>query len=381
MALGVIFLSCKSQKEEVKRNNDVSDEIISKLQAAGFVTSEGLRKYEDGYIVEDDIYLTESQIDELVAQNQESLTNGRTDHYASSSQVTRLPRTIQVYMDVTFGTFMQNAFDAALARYNAVNMSLRFTRSSNISTADIRIMSFYEVSSLLGISAGFPSGGNPANLIRLNTYYFNNSTARADASTVIAHEIGHAVGFRHTDFMNRAFSCGASNGGNEGDAGVGAVHIPGTPTAPSSGSWMLACSNGSDRPFTTQDRVSLLTLYPQTFTTNTYRMFGGAQLLQGQSLRSIDSRFTLTMQTDGNLVLYDNLNRALWHTNTAGRPYITRCIMQNDGNLVLYDNSLVPYWATNTHMYPGSYLRLQDDGNLVIYQGTTARWASNTCCR
>lgn len=379
MTFGVIFLSCKSQKEEVKRNNDVPDEIISKLHAAGFVTSEGLRIFEDGYIVEYDIYLTESQIDELVAQNSDQLANGRAEHYATTWQVNRLPRAIQVYMDPAFGTYMQNAFDEALARYNALSISLRFARSTSSSSADIRIISFYEVSSLLGISAGFPTGGNPANLIRLNTYHFNNTTTRADAATVIAHEIGHAIGFRHTDFMNRAYSCGS--GGNEGDAGVGAVNIPGTPTAPSAGSWMLACSNGTNRPFTSQDRTSLLALYPPTSTSNRYILNGGVQLLQGQSMRSIDSRFRLTLQTDGNLVLYDNLNRALWHSNTHGRPYITRCLMQTDGNLVLYDNAFVPYWASNTHMYPGAYLRLQDDGNLVIYQGSAARWASNTCCR
>lgn len=379
MALGVIFLSCTSQKEEVKRNNDVSDEIISKLQAAGFVTSEGLRKFEDGYLVEYDIYLTESQINELAVQNSEQLNNGRTEHFATTYQVNRLPRTITVFMDPTFGSFMQNAFDDALARYNDLGISLTLNRTTNSSTADIRIVSFFENSTLLGISGGFPAGGNPANLIRLNTFHYNNSSMRADATTTIAHEIGHAIGFRHTDFMNRAFSC-ITTGGNEGDAGVGAVNIPGTPTTPSSASWMLACSSGGDRPFTSQDRISLRTLYPATSTSNRYILNGGFELLTGQSMRSIDSRFRLTLQSDGNLVLYDNLNRALWSSGTNGKP-VTRCLMQNDGNLVLYDNNFVHYWASNTHMFAGAYLRLQDDGNLVIYQGSAARWASNTCCR
>lgn len=116
---------------------------------------------------------------------------------------------------------------------------------------------------VLGYSAGFPNGGNPASPIRLNTYYYNSSGQRADAATVIAHEIGHAIGFRHTDYMNRAFSCGS--GGNEGDAGVGANPILGTPTDPSPGSWMLACSSNTDRPFTFYDRIALVTTYPGTY--------------------------------------------------------------------------------------------------------------------
>ena len=61
--------------------------------------------------------------------------------------------------------------------------------------------------------------------------------------------------------MRRKFSCGPGRGNNEGSGSVGAVYIPGTPTGPESGSYMLACSNGTDRPFTTGDRTALTTIY------------------------------------------------------------------------------------------------------------------------
>ena len=77
----------------------------------------------------------------------------------------------------------------------------------------------------------------------------------------MAHEIGHAIGFRHTDYMNRSYSCGGSPV-NEGSAGVGAIHVPGTPTGPDPNSWMLSCiGSGQNRPFNANDRTALNYLY------------------------------------------------------------------------------------------------------------------------
>ena len=80
-------------------------------------------------------------------------------------------------------------------------------------------------------------------------------------ASIVAHEMGHCIGYRHTDYMNRAYSCGGHHS-NEGSAGIGAVWIPGTPTGPDANSWMLACiGSGVNRPFTANDKVALNYLY------------------------------------------------------------------------------------------------------------------------
>jgi len=86
--------------------------------------------------------------------------------------------------------------------------------------------------------------------------------------------------------------------------------------------------------------------------------------------------YTLTMQTDGNLVMYNGSGSAVWSTGTHGSG-ATHATMQTDGNLVLYTASGTSVWASNTHGDNGAYLAVEDNGNLDIYV-TVPSWATNT---
>lgn len=151
--------------------------------------------------------------------------------------------------------------------------------------------------------------------------------------------------------------------------------------------------------YTTKDGVGLMARLcePTTCKTDTGWVFiqrtaincglnPGEGLGNGESLISCDRRFRLTMQTDGNLVLYQEGAGALWWTGTQGNSgRNVSAFMQTDGNLVVYANpwsSWVPLWHAGTWGQPGSRLALQDDGNLVIYNPSNNWiWASHTCCR
>jgi hypothetical protein len=101
-----------------------------------------------------------------------------------------------------------------------------------------------------------------------------------------------------------------------------------------------------------------------------------------ESVTSIDGRFALYYQGDGNLVLY-NIQaspwQALWASNTAGTS-AGFTAMQGDGNLVVYDALGNYVWASDTWGNPGAFLVVQGDGNLVIYADydNSALWAGNT---
>ncbi len=260
------LIGCADDTSDPGVDQEEFNAVKLQLQAAGFDT-ENLESTTlngiSGYAVEGDIFLTLQQINELSPRV--SVDNGgevATEHYRTTNLVSS-PRTVSVYMDTAFPSITQTAFDEALARYNALNLDLFFQRA-NSAGADIDILAERLPRNVLGRSAGFPdAAGNPASPIVLNNRIYaprsRRATIPADVVTVIAHEIGHAIGFRHTDFFDRSFSCGT--GGDEGQAGVGAIFIPGTPAGAEAGSYMLACSNGTDRPFTSGDRTALTTLY------------------------------------------------------------------------------------------------------------------------
>ena len=77
----------------------------------------------------------------------------------------------------------------------------------------------------------------------------------------------------------------------------------------------------------------------------------------------------------GNQLLPDETLHA-GQSITGGGDALT---MQGDGNLVLYAPGNTAIWATNTSGHSGAELTLQSDGNAVIYApGNAAVWASNT---
>src|SRR5436305_11172653 len=71
-------------------------------------------------------------------------------------------------------------------------------------------------------SSGYPNSSNaPYNQILINANFFGPLPNAGFLTTIIAHEMGHCIGMRHTDYMDRSVSCGGAYY-NEGDAGVGA---------------------------------------------------------------------------------------------------------------------------------------------------------------
>ena len=178
------------------------------------------------------------------------------EQYRTTLLVTALPRNITISSSGAISAALSSAIDAAIARYNAENLRITMSRVASGGDINIRLINGGNYIA----SSGFPtSTGDPYGTVKYNRAYQNYSAGFM--TTVIAHEVGHCIGFRHTDYMDRSYSCGGSPT-NEGASSVGAVLIPGTPSGPDSGSWMLSClSATTNRPFNNNDKTALAYLY------------------------------------------------------------------------------------------------------------------------
>jgi len=258
------LVSCNNE-ENVAPLDEVSPEVLARIQSLGFST-EGVINFEDGYLVENDIYLT----DKTLAQMEPGKAIPTIEQY-STDQLVCGPRTITIYAPQGgrrgYSAAMIAGLDEAVSRYNAENLTISFQRVTNSNNADIvmtRLSKRDERRGVLG-SSGFPTNScDPYGEIKMSGILESSYGLSTNGiATIIAHEIGHCIGFRHTDYFDRSISCGGSPT-NEGDGGVGANHIPNTPTGADlqgNGSWMLACTDGSNRPFTNADKTALDYLY------------------------------------------------------------------------------------------------------------------------
>jgi hypothetical protein len=248
----ICFMSCQKETTEITET-PIPAEVISKLRDMGFGT-DNVQRTEGGYLVEGDIIITPEFLNG--SMNETKLRIAEVEQYHTTNLVTGLPRTIRIGTSGSIPTALSNAINAMIARYNAENLSLTFVRSNSSPNIVIRVVRTNQYIA----SAGFPSGGNPFNTVNYSNRYITGYSS-GFITTVLAHEVGHCIGFRHTDYMNRAYSCGGS-AVNEGASTVGAIHIPGTPTGPDPNSWMLACLGATtDRPFNANDKIALNYLY------------------------------------------------------------------------------------------------------------------------
>jgi len=270
MAAGVVT-SCQKEDfptETQPESLEISKAHIDALEKAGvnaygafYSTTQHPGEQEQKVIKVADYSLPIDKLDEFAF----GLSEDGTKQYRTNNLVSR-GRNISVIgytgSCCALTSKMQTGLQWAINNYNRINTSLSFSLSFSASTnADMVI--YNAGTNDAGGEAEFPSGGRPGKFIKIfaGMERFNNNVNEH----VMTHEMGHALGFRHTDYALRR-----CDNINEGTAGsIGAVHIPGTPTANrwgqsglDSDSIMISCFGGNeDGEFSNFDVVALEFLY------------------------------------------------------------------------------------------------------------------------
>merc|ERR1711924_49541 len=121
------------------------------------------------------------------------------------------------------------------------------------------------------------------------------------------------------------------------------------------------------------------------------RLTTSMALMANGSLYSESGEYRMTMQGDGNLVLYNSNDEPLWASGTNG-DYGAHCILQKDGHFLIYTldedgrcscNPDDCIWKTDIygdeHDFKHGWVEMQDDGNFVQYnKHGTPLWCTRT---
>ena len=273
--LATTFTSCKKaalETTDVANTGGLSGSEKSLIKAAGFDASWAAKQADGRFLIEEDILLSTDQLNEMAGVTPAyELVFPNQEHYRTTNLVNTNGgvRTLDITLGASFPAYYATALNNVIAKYNALNLNIRFRKVSAVTATSLDIVAANlggpnaQGGITLGQSQGFPSGGQPAFGFTITTnsqaaFAFNTV---AKVEIVMQHELGHNIGFRHTDYINRA-SCGAGSTG-EGQAGVGALQIPGTPgtVAGSYSSFMMACNGSNPLAFTAADITALNYVY------------------------------------------------------------------------------------------------------------------------
>lgn len=223
LGIMIAMVSCKKNTPEAARIPEQKTEVLSiddfvkdfgKIAKLGFDPF-SIQVTPHGYLVEDDILLTKTNIEEsLIALSKQQ------GQYSSRYPLS-LERRIRVALfNPTNRAIFATALDSSLAEMNRLRIPLNFILEGDTARADI-IVKFADLggvsngSVILGRAAEFVNAqGNPGKYILFNSNAGANLAGRSRAylTGVLSHEFGHAIGLRHTDYRNRLYSSLRSRG-------------------------------------------------------------------------------------------------------------------------------------------------------------------------
>jgi len=254
VACSALMFGCADQRDSA----DETQEIVSNLSQAGFPSSEIM-------VVDGVVYVGQDAAVSLQASREmlETDTSSTEEQYRTTNLVSRSLATIcvDVRLCANHSAKFSTALTNAINNYTALPLTFNMSgRTTDFTGCNARITCRL-AAGVTGGSSGFPSGGLPFNTINIGTGLDSSTFSTDTVEHVMTHEIGHTVGFRHSDWFNRSISCGS--GGSEGTSTVGAILIAGTPSgATVGGSIMNACFRASETgEFTSTDVTALNTVY------------------------------------------------------------------------------------------------------------------------
>lgn len=254
--LSLLFPSCESRMQEELKQKEMFSDYLSIIRNLGYDETCAVDKGKD-YVVEGDILLNKN---ELLNYALTSTRQARAPHIISTNN----RRSIVIGIDTEL-TNMNNKWinrvNTAVTHWNNIaegGIKINITGADRYNTTynvHLRAANTNDglANNVFGEARPPSTNGKPGNLIIISPPFCNNNgLTESQIIYNLVHEIGHVLGFRHTNWSklneNTAIGVnGTPNSGNNPD-----------PNSVMNGNTALNSWNG----FSAYDKIAINTLYP-----------------------------------------------------------------------------------------------------------------------
>lgn len=180
----------------------VSDQVlIQRLIEMGY-RSDMIETFKDYFVVEGDILIPKSSLVTPVDKSSTGLKGGPQFQWRDPAwvpapdQPTPGSRWITVHNDPSMAGWADAAQSAIYEWNAATNERIHFFMTQSL-PADIILIADADLPGDICAAGRTPSGGAPGNRVRINPAH--DTLTFADKKLMMVHELGHTLGFRHTD--------------------------------------------------------------------------------------------------------------------------------------------------------------------------------------